>query len=107
MEETCSLDVADRGGETLEAVGAYLNITRERVRQLENLIFEETRHTSPWLREHVEGPPGKRRLPVVQVAEDEPEREMVSYSFEELDEEFSDVEILGTAGLGRKIRPRR
>lgn len=32
---SCALDVADRGGETLEDVGSILNITRERVRQVE------------------------------------------------------------------------
>lgn len=35
MKETCSLDVADRGGITLEEVGAILNLTRERIRQVE------------------------------------------------------------------------
>lgn len=35
MEETCALDVADRGGTTLEEVGAILNLTRERIRQVE------------------------------------------------------------------------
>ena len=35
MAETCSLDVADRGGVTLEEVGAILNLTRERIRQVE------------------------------------------------------------------------
>lgn len=35
MPESCSLDVADRGGATLEAAGAMMNLTRERVRQLE------------------------------------------------------------------------
>ena len=30
-----SLDVADRGGITLEEVGAILNLTRERIRQVE------------------------------------------------------------------------
>jgi hypothetical protein len=35
MAETCSLDVADRGGITLEDVGAILNLTRERIRQVE------------------------------------------------------------------------
>ncbi|MBL8600318.1 MAG: DNA-binding protein [Myxococcales bacterium] len=35
MPETCSLDVADRGGLTLEEVGAIMNLTRERIRQIE------------------------------------------------------------------------
>lgn len=35
MTESCSLDVADRGGATLERVGALMNMTRERVRQIE------------------------------------------------------------------------
>lgn len=33
--ETCSLDVADRGEQTLEGVGIVLNVVRERVRQIE------------------------------------------------------------------------
>lgn len=35
MEETCALDVAARGGITLEEVGEILNLTRERIRQVE------------------------------------------------------------------------
>lgn len=35
LRATCSLDVADEGGHTLEQVGEYMNLTRERVRQLE------------------------------------------------------------------------
>jgi RNA polymerase sigma factor FliA len=40
MTESCSLDVADRGGATLEDVGQFANITRERVRQLEVRALE-------------------------------------------------------------------
>jgi hypothetical protein len=35
MAETCALDVADRNGVTLEEVGEILNLTRERIRQVE------------------------------------------------------------------------
>ena len=35
LEETCALDVADRGGITLEEVGNIMNLTRERIRQVE------------------------------------------------------------------------
>jgi hypothetical protein len=35
MTETCALDIAERGGVTLEEVGEIMNLTRERIRQLE------------------------------------------------------------------------
>jgi hypothetical protein len=35
MPETCDLDVADRGGATLEEVGKITGVTRERIRQIE------------------------------------------------------------------------
>jgi hypothetical protein len=35
MKDTCSLDVADRNGITLEEVGEIMNLTRERIRQVE------------------------------------------------------------------------
>ena len=35
LAETCALDVADKQGITLEEVGVIMNLTRERVRQLE------------------------------------------------------------------------
>jgi hypothetical protein len=35
LKETCALDVAERGGLTLEEVGEILNLTRERIRQVE------------------------------------------------------------------------
>ena len=35
MQETCALDVAERGGITLEEVGEIMNLTRERIRQVE------------------------------------------------------------------------
>ena len=35
LPETCVLDVAERGGATLEEVGAVINLVRDRVRQIE------------------------------------------------------------------------
>lgn len=35
MTDTCVLDIADRGPVTLEDVGRIMNLTRERIRQLE------------------------------------------------------------------------
>lgn len=35
LEHTCALDVAEQGGLTLDEVGGILNLTRERVRQIE------------------------------------------------------------------------
>jgi hypothetical protein len=46
MSETCALDVADRGGITLEEVGEILNLTRERIRQVEVKGLEKLRQTA-------------------------------------------------------------
>lgn len=45
LEETCALDVADRGPSTLERVGELMNMTRERVRQIERRIGAQVRAT--------------------------------------------------------------
>jgi hypothetical protein len=68
MQETCALDVADRGGTTLEDVGAIMNLTRERIRQVEvrALAKLEALREMMALRDYVdEGPLGRRRLPVL------------------------------------------
>lgn len=46
LEETCALDVADRGGITLEEVGSIMNLTRERIRQLELSGLEKLKNCS-------------------------------------------------------------
>ena len=72
MGDSCALDVADRGGTTLEDVGAIMNLTRERIRQVEvkALAKLEALRDMMALRDFVdEGPVGKRRLPVLSQAE--------------------------------------
>jgi hypothetical protein len=74
MSETCALDVADRGGTTLEEVGAIMNLTRERIRQVEvkGLAKLNALRDMMALRDYVdEGPLGKRRLPVLESRDEE------------------------------------
>jgi hypothetical protein len=78
MNETCALDVADRGGTTLEEVGAIMNLTRERIRQVEVKGLAKLQSLSDMnaLRDYVdEGPVGKRRLPVLTSKKDEEDEE--------------------------------
>jgi hypothetical protein len=90
MNETCSLDVADRGGTTLEDVGAIMNLTRERIRQVEvrALAKLEALRDMMALRDYVdEGPNGKRRLPVLhEDYEDEERDEVVDDDDDDLDD---------------------
>jgi hypothetical protein len=68
MNESCALDVADRGGTTLEDVGAIMNLTRERIRQLEVKALAKLNAIDDMLalRDYIdEGPVGRRRLPVL------------------------------------------
>ena len=41
MEESCALDIAERGPVTLEEIGTIMNLTRERIRQLEAGAMEK------------------------------------------------------------------
>jgi hypothetical protein len=66
LGESCALDVADRGGTTLEDVGAIMNLTRERIRQVEvkALAKLEALRDMMHLRDYIdEGPVVKPRLP--------------------------------------------
>lgn len=46
LKETCALDVADKGGVTLEEVGDIMNLTRERIRQVEMRALQKLRNSS-------------------------------------------------------------
>lgn len=46
LPETCALDVADRGGLTLEETGDVMNLTRERIRQVEIVALEKLKASS-------------------------------------------------------------
>ena len=46
LKETCALDVADKGGVTLEEVGAIMNLTRERIRQVEMRALQKLRQNT-------------------------------------------------------------
>jgi hypothetical protein len=43
LEYTCALDVSEKGGITLEEVGEIMNLTRERIRQVETRGLEKVR----------------------------------------------------------------
>ncbi len=45
MPYTCALDVAEEGGVTLEKAGEILNLTRERIRQMEVTGLEKIRES--------------------------------------------------------------
>jgi Sigma-70, region 4 len=106
MGESCALDVADRGGTTLEDVGAIMNLTRERIRQVEvkALARLEALRDMMALREYVdEGPVGKRRLPSLAkvdvkvaspeeaVKDDEDDEDEIEVTDEDLDVEILDA----------------
>lgn len=61
LRESCALDIADRGGMTLEDVGDLLNLTRERARQIEAEGLKQLKALLD---------PPKRRLPVLPSSEE-------------------------------------
>lgn len=50
ITETCALDVSDRGVTTLEEIGQMVNVTRERVRQIEAIALKKIRRRK-WMLE--------------------------------------------------------
>ena len=93
MNETCALDVADRGGTTLEDVGAIMNLTRERIRQVEVKALAKLQALKDMmgLRDYVdEGPVGKRRLPVIAEDADADEDEELEASADAEDDDDAD-----------------
>ena len=101
LGESCALDVADRGGTTLEDVGAIMNLTRERIRQVEvkALAKLEALRDMSFLRDFVdEGPVGKRRLPQLSKAD------MVGTKYDDDAEEEIDIDEKEEAELAKKHR---
>jgi hypothetical protein len=97
MSETCALDIADRGGTTLEEVGAIMNLTRERIRQVEvkGLAKLAALRDMTNLRDYVdEGPIGKRRLPLLVASEDDCDDDS-----EEPEEDEESLEVAESATL--------
>ncbi|MBI5531079.1 MAG: hypothetical protein HY898_00085 [Deltaproteobacteria bacterium] len=89
MNESCALDIADRGGTTLEDVGAIMNLTRERIRQLEvkALAKLDALNEMKSLRDYVdEGPVGKRRLPILSADDFEDEKDCSKCGHDDDDE---------------------
>lgn len=69
LETSCALDIADAGGATLEDVGAMMNVTRERVRQLEVKALAKLERRVEKLREFADpGSVGRRRLPFLEAS---------------------------------------
>lgn len=97
LNESCALDVADRGGTTLEDVGAIMNLTRERIRQVEvkALAKLEALRDMMALRDYVdEGPVGKRRLPRLTQSDLAPKAEIDDDGSDEFDGDDADFDAL-------------
>lgn len=60
MADSCALDVADRGGATLEELGAVMNLTRERIRQIEDKTLDLVKKRAVALREFSDAPPNAK-----------------------------------------------
>lgn len=74
LVETCALDVADRGGLSLEDVGPLINVTRERIRQIELSALAALPRDQLQELHDGEGARGRRHLPVLPPAPPKPPR---------------------------------
>lgn len=76
LTESCALDVAERGETTLEEVGAIMNLTRERIRQVavSSMASIEAAAEMRGLRDLVDGGT-KRRLPLLDDDQEAEERD--------------------------------
>lgn len=75
LEETCSLDVADGGESTLHRTGELMNLTRERVRQMETRSLGKLRSCDETLSlvdlsSAGDGFEGRRHLPIIEQQDD-------------------------------------
>lgn len=41
MEESCALDIAEKGGEMLDRIGTLIGLTRERIRQVQDAALQK------------------------------------------------------------------
>ena len=90
LVESCSLDVAGRFGASLEEVGTAMNLTRERIRQMEVRGLAKIAASKQMflLRDFVEvGVVAKRKLPVLQERNEEPGFDVDHFASDELDAE--------------------
>jgi len=71
LRQTCALDVADEGDATLEDIGVMMSLSRERIRQLEDVILAKLRDASPELADYLDaeapGPGGNLRARIVAI----------------------------------------
>lgn len=61
LGETCALDVAAHGGHSPERTGELLNVTRERIRQIEMLALAKLKHLEQLQELHGEPIPSTHR----------------------------------------------
>jgi len=103
MAESCALDVADRGGATLEEVARCFNISQERARQLQKMFLARLRYDT-LLHEHWDEPSVKfvRRRALSVVGDDDCDGcEVSSMSVDcDLADDITSLDALSTVDVG-------